>query len=312
MKGIAHFSLGVAVASCFPEAVRQGACGNSLCFILGGIAGILPDTLDFKLNRFLYHHDIEIVPDPLKADPAMIANAVALAVCRCHEQRKPVKVKLGTIRLSADSWRRYHVKFNTLLRRVEVKYGPVVDTGGNPHPGQVKRRYKEATAPLSCDVRLEYNATTTVDIFDGPVFRMEPCRDGSVIPRFIPWHRHWSHSFFAAAVLGLVGWFAFGSLAGTIMSTSLIAHALADQLGHMGSNLLFPFRGRRYAGMRLMHSGDAAANLSAVWLSCVVIFWNLARHAPLPSGRLNYGKLVFFGVAIPAFLLWCVRRLKAN
>jgi hypothetical protein len=312
VKGIAHFSIGVAIASCFPEAVREGACGNPLYFLLGGISGLLPDTLDFKLTRFLYRHDMEVIPDPDKKDPAMIANAVALAVWRCHEERKPVRIKLDTIRLGADRWQQYHVRFDISGRCVKVRYGHIVDTGGNPFPGQARGKPEEAMSPLPCDIRLEYNATSSVDIFDGPIFEMDPCEAGTVVPRFIPWHRQWSHSLLAGMVLGLAGWFAFGVLAGIVMLAALLAHALADQLGHMGSNLLFPFRKQRFAGMRLMHSGDAAANLSAVWFSCVVIFWNLSRHASLPAGTVNAGKLAFFGLAVPAFALWCFRKFRSS
>ena len=90
MKGIVHFAVGVTVASCFPEVVRAGANGNPLYFILGGIFGILPDTIDFKFCRFFYRHDIEVTPDPNKPDPQVIADAVALAVNRAYETRKPV------------------------------------------------------------------------------------------------------------------------------------------------------------------------------------------------------------------------------
>lgn len=312
MKGIAHFSIGVAIASCFPEAIQQGACGNPLYFLLGGISGLLPDTLDFKLTRFLYRHDIEIVPDPGKKDPAMIADAVALAVCRCRDRRSPIRVKLGTIRLGADRWQQYHVAFDIPRRCVKVEYGHVVDTGGNPFPGQVQGKPGAASSPLPCDIRLEYNATSTVDIFDGPVFEMEPLEDGTVVPHFIPWHRQWSHSILAGVVLGFAGWLAFGALAGFVMLAALLAHALADQLGHMGSNLLFPFQKKRCPGMRLMYSGDAGANLSAVWFSCVVIFWNLGRQASFSTGGVSAGKLAFFGLALPAFALWCFRKYPSN
>jgi len=39
---------------------------QSLYFLLGGIFGLLPDTLDFKFYRFFIKHDIEVAPDPLK------------------------------------------------------------------------------------------------------------------------------------------------------------------------------------------------------------------------------------------------------
>jgi len=45
MKGITHFLTGVAIATFFPEVVRQAADG-SLLPVLGGVAGILPDTLE--------------------------------------------------------------------------------------------------------------------------------------------------------------------------------------------------------------------------------------------------------------------------
>jgi hypothetical protein len=56
MKGIAHFITGVALATFFPEVVQSGAQG-SLLPMLGGIAGILPDTLDFKFARYLFSSD---------------------------------------------------------------------------------------------------------------------------------------------------------------------------------------------------------------------------------------------------------------
>ena len=52
MKGITHFTIGVAAASCVPVAVETAASGNPLYFILGGIFGLLPDTIDFKLYRY--------------------------------------------------------------------------------------------------------------------------------------------------------------------------------------------------------------------------------------------------------------------
>ena len=143
MKGIAHFAAGVAVASCFPEAVTAGAAGNPLYFILGGVFGLLPDTLDFKFYRFFYGRDIEVIPDPLRPDPKMIADAVAGAVLGACETGKPVRLKLNTIRLGADLWQSYSVKFDIPSKRVVVAYGPVVDTGGNPVESQARMPAEE-------------------------------------------------------------------------------------------------------------------------------------------------------------------------
>lgn len=53
MKGISHFITGVAIATFFPEVVRAGGAG-SLLPMLGGVGGILPDTIDFKFARYWY------------------------------------------------------------------------------------------------------------------------------------------------------------------------------------------------------------------------------------------------------------------
>ena len=62
MKGIAHFISGVTVASFCPWAVEAAQNGNPAYFILGAVAGILPDTIDFKFYRFFYKHDICVEP----------------------------------------------------------------------------------------------------------------------------------------------------------------------------------------------------------------------------------------------------------
>ena len=60
MKGIAHFLTGVAVASFFPEIVYGASQNLSFGPVLGGIAGLLPDTIDFKVARYFAPLDDEI------------------------------------------------------------------------------------------------------------------------------------------------------------------------------------------------------------------------------------------------------------
>ena len=74
MKGIAHFVTGVAIATFFPEVVASAAEGSVLP-VLGGIAGILPDTLDFKFVRYLEKYDVEIDPGP-EPNPREVAEQV--------------------------------------------------------------------------------------------------------------------------------------------------------------------------------------------------------------------------------------------
>ena len=313
MKGISHFAVGVALASCFPEAVRAGAAGNPLYFILGGVFGLLPDTLDFKLYRYFVKHDIEVVPDPLKPDPQMIADAMALAVNRAFDTGKPVRIKLDTVHLGADRWQQYEVRFDVPGKRVAASYGPVVDTGRNPIPGTEPKKRKTASASLLCGIKLEYEATTAIDILDGPMFEMEPAKDGYVVPRFIPWHRQWSHGLALALLFGLAGALLWNVLAGVIMCGACLAHALVDQLGFMGNNFLFPFRKRRSEGLKLVHSDESLPNFSAVWLSCLLIFWNLYSALPWSIPAFNMAKLFFYGALLPGAAGWLfLRRSSAS
>lgn len=308
MKGITHFAAGVAAASCFPFAVEAGAAGHPLYFILGGCCGLLPDTLDFKIGRFFCRHDIEIAPDPAAPDPQMIADAIALSVNTAHAAGKPVRVKLDTIRLGADGWQRYAVRFDVRARRVEVSYGPVVDTGRQA-VGEPERR--RAVSPLDCDIRLEYAATTVVDIFDGPFFTMSPTDAGGVEIGFLPWHRAWSHSLPIGLLLGLLVSLVWTPGAGWVAFCAYAAHAAADQLGYMGSNLFYPFTSRRWAGLRWMHSGESFPNFFFVWGCCLLIVWNLSRWTP-GAPPLNLLPLSVYGLLAPMGLCKLLARFRGN
>ena len=299
------------MASCFPEAVRAGASGNPLYFVLGGIFGLLADTMDFKFSRFFYRHHKSVTPDPNKPDPQEIADVVAEAVNQAHETGEAFRVRLNSIRLGSDLWQQYEVKFDIPAGKVVVNYGPVVNTGQTPVPGS-KPPGKEgrAEAALFCGIKLEYHAATTIDIFDGPIYEMMPTDDGRVMPKFIPWHRKWSHSVVTGLGLGLVGAVTLGPLAGLIVFGAFGAHILLDQLGYMGSSLLFPLSSRRIEGLKIMHSGQALPNFAAVWLSCLVIFWNLYCSMSWRIPNFTAVSLLFYGVAIPTGLLWAFRRLS--
>lgn len=312
MKGISHFAAGVAAASCFPGAVEAGAAGNPLYFVLGGFAGLLPDTMDFKFYRYFYKHDIEVVPDPKKFDARMVAEAIALAAKKASMEGRPVRIKLSTVRLGADLWRQYEVRFDPRQDKVIVTPGPVVGTSGQPAREQDEEKRKPASAALECSIKLDYEAATLIDAFDGPMFMMEPLAGNKVVIRFIPWHREWSHSLVMAFVLCLVSWLVFGPLAGVICFAAYAAHVALDQLGFMGSNLFFPFSKDRFRGMRKIHSAEPFPNLAAVWLSCLLIFWNLYRVSPAAGDWLNPVKLLVYGFALPALGIALLRRLLAR
>ena len=312
MKGISHFAVGIAAASCFPPAVEAGGTGNPLYFILAGIAGILPDTLDFKFTRFFCRHDAEVVPDPNSDDPRMIADAVASTINSAFRIGKPLGIKLNTIRMGVDLWRRYTIRFDVAARKVIVSYGPLVDTGGTPLPQSSPKRELRATAPLECDLKLDYTAATEVDIFDGPVFRMAPTGDGRIAPLFIPWHRKWTHSLVMAFLFALMGTCLWGWLAGLVVFCGLGAHILIDQMGFMGSNLFYPFTSGRSSGWKFFRSNRPLPNFLAVWTACLLIFWNLYAASPLEIPRFNPLMLLFYGVFIPLGLYRLAGKIRRS
>ena len=306
MKGVSHVAIALASASCFPGAVEAGAQGNPLYFILAAAFGLLPDTLDFKLTRFFYKTDITVTPDPNAPDAQMIADAVAYAVNRAGASGEPVSIKLNTIQMGVDQWQRYTVKFDVPARRVIVRLGPLVDTGQTPigpvPPG------REGVAPLHAHIALDYLAATDIDIFDGPVYRMEPTDGNRVRPIFIPWHRTWSHSFVVAMLLALWSTVLWDGLAGWVVFAAMSTHIIADQAGYMGSNLFYPFTRHRTTGLRLMHAVWPLPNFVAVWISGVVIVWNLYHGHVEPLAPLNPLRVFLLWIMVPAGLFYAAHK----
>ncbi len=298
MKGIGHFAVGVAAASCFPAAVRAGAEGNPLYFVLGGVFGLLPDTLDFKLGRFFYRHDLEVVLDPTDPCPETVAGVVREAVSTALTRDVPVRVKLNTVRESGDVWRRYTVAFDAAAGQVVVRIGPLVDTGGNVLAAD-DRTGREAVARLPGALHTEYLSSTVVDVFDGPSFRFVPRANNVCRVEFIPWHRQWSHSLVCALVCGLAGWLLWGGTAAAVIACAVLTHIGLDQLGFMGCSILYLFRSGRRCGLQLMQSSDVLPNLVAVCLACMVTFWNLYSVGAHPGLFINPVRLLVFGFALP-------------
>jgi membrane-bound metal-dependent hydrolase YbcI (DUF457 family) len=279
MKGIAHFAVGVAVATFFPEVVA--AAGQELAFgpLVGGLAGLLPDTLDFKFSRFLQRRDVEIDP-VLTPEPAALAGALAAAVGTAAGSRRAVHLHFHTERLGSDLWRRWSLAFDPEGGEVAVWPGPAVTTGQMPLPGTQDPGAEVARARLPAPILYDYEDEIQVDILSGPSLALAPEGD-AVRVTFLPWHRAWSHSLLAVLLLGLAGWLlapAYGAAA----AAAALAHVALDQLGYMGSNLAFPLTRHRTRGLRLFHSGDALPNLLAVWLSGAIVLFNLDRFSGEP------------------------------
>ncbi|MDW8064288.1 MAG: metal-dependent hydrolase [Anaerolineae bacterium] len=293
MKGITHFLTGVALTTFFPEVVHQAADG-SLLPVLGGVAGILPDTLDFKFARYFERYDLEIDPGP-NPDPHQIADALVGAMREAYETGRSRNVMLHTIRLGADLWRQYVVRFDPRRNEVAVRIGPVVTTSQVPFAGSEPEGLKEVRVPLEFPLVETYDEEYKIDIFSGPSFRFERVGDRLRI-HFLDWHRRWSHSLTLALLLGVVvaGVAAMIEIAtrseitrtslwaGLVTALGFAGHILEDQLGFMGSNLFYPFTKGRMSGLRLLRSGDAIPNFLTVWLASAIMLFNLDRFSASP------------------------------
>ena len=306
MKGISHFISGVAAASFCPWAVEAAQNSNPAFFILGAVAGILPDTIDFKFYRYFYHHEIYVDPHSDQLDPHPVADAVAAAITAAAATGKPVRVKLSTIQLGADDWRQYRVKIGPDECAVRVQFGPVVSTGQMPYPGTLPVNRPVAVAKFSALVRQSYEPVYTVDIFDGPSFLFKRTGSGEVEIDFLPWHRNWSHSFTVGALLAGVASL-WSWQAGAVVFIAYAIHIIEDQLGFMGSNLFFPFSKKRAPGLKLMRSGDALPNFTTVWFCCLLIFWNLYAAIPDPVFHFSFPKLMLYAMAVPFAVFGMIR-----
>lgn len=316
MKGISHFITGVAVGTFFPDAVRAAADG-SFILALGGIGGLLPDTLDFKFARFLEEPDILIDPHPERFEAQNIADEIAAGIDRVGATHKKQILKCNTMRLGPDWWQQYSLKFDTQKSEVVVKLGPIVNTSQMPLP-ESEREWPEGRATIHTPLLPTYGEFMTVDIFSGPSFALE-WRNGRVEIDFIPWHRQYSHSIFMALLFGLICgalFFLLGSslyvTAGLIGAFAVMAHVLEDQLGYLGSNLFWPLTKVRSTGMKLIHAGDAIPNFFTVGTSCMLIIFNLDRFSPQPL----IDPLVYWGVLwlpFPIMLVYFfVRKFRAD
>ena len=294
MKGISHFSSGVAVASFLPQAVHLAEEG-SFVLLLAGLGGILPDTLDFRLARFLARRDVEVDPDPSAPDPQAMAQQVAGAVDRAYETGETVHVQFHTCKLGADLWRQYVVELGGEERAVRVRMGPLTTTAQVPYPGS-EPDVAEGRAQTRVPVRYSYGGEVGVDIFDGPMLAFRRLGD-EVEVDFLPWHRRWSHSLVLAAALGGVIALILGPVYGLAYALGAATHILEDQLGYLGGNLFFPLMTRRIQGLKLFHSGAVLPNLFAVWASAAVVLYNLDRFSTSPL--LNPWSIFGFGLALP-------------
>ena len=313
MKGFTHFISGVAIASCVPGAAEYAVNETSYILVLGGVFGILSDTIDFKLNKFIHRYD-EMFDPGGNPDPNEIASAVSKNIEKAFDTGKVVNLHLHSIRLGADLWREYTVKFDDKAGEIVVNIGKIVNTGQVPVPESEPKGNCEGRAKVKCRFKQNYEVLTRVNIFGGPSFGFVK-KDNFIDIQFIPWHRSWSHSItlgllFGAIVWGIVAlyfgnWLYPGWMFGAVVSLGFCTHVIEDQFGFLGSNLFFPFTKERSKGLKMMHSGDAIPNFLTVWLSLGIIFWNMYKAMPESNFSVNMNGYLYlvYVIIIPTILM---------
>jgi membrane-bound metal-dependent hydrolase YbcI (DUF457 family) len=290
MKGITHFCAGIAVASCFPYAIETASSGNPICFIIAGIMAAVPDTIDFKFLCFVKFVDYRIIPEYENFDPDFIAEKVAEAAHQCHLTNKKKRIRLCSVRTSAEDWFEYSISF----RGNEI----IVKENSD------KKSPKKGTAKCLLPFHCSYDATTTATIFVGPTITLTP-EEGYTQVDFIDWHRGFSHSFAMAIVLSVLISIFINTTVGIIALAAYGSHILLDQFGHMGSAILWPFKKTKISGCSLCHSSSRFANIFTVAVSTLIVFANIF-YFQYPSQALNAFRIVL----IPTIIMLIYKKIK--
>ncbi len=292
MKGFAHFLAGLTTAT-FIVVIANQFYGNNmiadaivqnkvLIVILGGIFGILPDTIDFRFAKYLQRHDYEVDMVEWDLNPQKVADTLAKAIDQAHDENREVNVMLHTIKISSDQWRQYTVQFDTENKKVLCDIGPII-SGFEKRPyinTYLPKEKAHAEASFKTDLKYNYDAVTHVDILSGPDFSFFPEKDGSVRADFIPWHRRWGHSITMGILFAPIGFMLFGftPLGWTAFWTIMLgywSHILTDHFGLMGSNMFPPFTTRRIPGFKVTRSMSPLANIFTNYTNVLLIIFNM-------------------------------------
>ncbi len=284
MKGITHFMTGIAVATFFGKAVEMAATQKSWILVLGGAFGMLADTLDFKLYTFLSKEEYDIDPDPLHPDTDKMASIIGEAIEKAYDENRMIKIKCHTVRVGADLWRQYVIKFDPEKGEVVVIMNPIVSMSQVPYLGTEPKENRIGRYKLRVPLIETHGRPTVVDILSGPQIGFK--RVGEAVQvEFIPFHRTWTHSFFvgflcaaAAAVIAsfAAGW-EIGWYYGVVALAAFWAHLISDFSGYMGASFYWPFWKKRTRGLKWFKSQDPHSNFIFNYSCLMVAVWNVNR-----------------------------------
>ncbi len=321
MKGLTHFMSGAAVASFFLPAVRMAHrdAASSFILVLGGLFGIMPDTMDFKMGQFFSKADYDIDPDPMNPDPQMMAEMLGKAMDQAAETGRCVKAQMYPMRMGADLWRQYVIKFDGEKNEVVIVLNEIVTTSQVPilgsEPPEKKRigRYRLQKGRI-----LEtHGRPSVVDIMSGPQFGFSRNEKGEVEVEFLPWHRTWSHSYVLGLMLAipvwliaslLAGW-SLGWLYGLIAFLGFSVHLTEDLTGHMGGSLIWPLVKERCNGLSLFKASNPHANFTVDYTSAVLILWNLNRFNQERYFTLNAWQYFLYALIIPLAVYGAITKI---
>lgn len=242
--------------------------------------------------------------------PMYIAERVAKAIDYAYESGEDVRVKIQTIRMVGDIYRRYIVDLDGENQTIRVAMGPLVTVGGNPIEDKGLPEYRRmAEVKTKHPFEKKYPKPTVIEAFSGPSIGF--VRRGEKVEEvFLPWHREWSHSFITGAVLAallyLLATFLGIPFAGELSLASMLgfwAHIIEDQLGYMGGNLFYPLMKKRIPGLMLGESGSPVLNFSTAWLMIGFMIANLNELTPTKPIGMPY-PITLLVLSLPSIVLY--------
>jgi len=318
MKGLTHFISGVAIASFIPAATKlaNSNIASSYILVLGGLFGILPDTLDFKFGQFLSSVDHDIDADSNNPNPQKMAEQIGRAIDESYATGRYVKVQLYPMRLGADLWRQYVIKFDNEKREIVVVINEIVTTSQIPYLGTEPKQNRVGRYKLKGRMLDTHGRPSVVDIMSGPQFGFRKVGD-VVEVEFLPWHRTWSHSFVLGFFLSIGVWllaslvtgWGMGWLYGLVAFLGYAIHIAEDLTGHMGGSLLWPFQKDRTNGLCLFKANNPHANFAVDYLAVALLLYNLSRFSPQPPIKLGMLQYIIYVLAIPLAVYGAITKL---
>lgn len=327
---------GVALASFFPSAVKMAAATRtgipeadaSFILVLGGLYGIMPDTLDFKMGQFFSVAEYQVDCDPNNPDPGKMARQIGEAMDQASETGKYVRAQLLPMQLGAHYWRQYMIKFDSQTNEVIVVLNEVVGTNQIPFLGTEPENRVGRYTLQKAKLKDAHGRPSVVDIMSGPQYGFRPTKEGTVEVEFLPWHRTWSHSYVLGLILALpwsalamaLGW-PHAWLYSLIAFLGFAIHITEDLTGHMGGSLIWPFDATRYDGLAWFRASDPHANFTVDFMAFVMIIRNLMVYSTPPGATgeamtlmpwyLYYLYFMVIPLAIYHTVAWSLREPKA-